>query len=97
MSTSGEWLIMHNVDLKGAVERNLDIFPLHKKGKCFPYIIPIGMSVEQDDKVLFSHFDKWIVSYDLEKCVFELVLLQDLKRRCYFFRYSPTTKFISKR
>ncbi|KAJ8619894.1 hypothetical protein MRB53_028423 [Persea americana] len=97
MLTSGEWLMMHKVDLKGAVERNLGLFPFHRTGRGFPYFRPIGMSVEQDNKVLLSHFDKLIVSYDLKKCVFELVLPSDFKPLYYFFRYSPTTKFITER
>ncbi|XXG78540.1 hypothetical protein AAC387_Pa08g2469 [Persea americana] len=113
MTMSGGWLILHNVDLRGAVESNLDLFPWYgtKRGRAVDSnlvfsgllgIIPIGMSCEGDDKVLFqdTYPHKRIVSYDLKKGVFELVFqkeLEDWDSVWKFFPYTPTTKFISER
>ncbi|XXG78541.1 hypothetical protein AAC387_Pa08g2470 [Persea americana] len=86
MSSGGGWLIMlHTVDLEGAVESILGSFQLLGIERDLSNLRPIGMSCEGDDKVLLhNNYDnndnyEQIVSYDLEKGVFELVLQREFK------------------
>ncbi|XXG78557.1 hypothetical protein AAC387_Pa08g2482 [Persea americana] len=108
-TTSCQWLILHNIDLTGVLDLNLDFFPLRRKNRVFPILKPIYMSCKGCDKVLFTEYlstsgiksysNRRIVSYDLKSGVFELELV--LNGFCsfswMFFRYNPTTMCISER
>ncbi|KAJ8634308.1 hypothetical protein MRB53_027644 [Persea americana] len=93
-----EWVILDNVELEGAVERNLQLFPnYHRINEYYPQIFkPVDMNCQGDDKVLLGYDNHRIVSYDLKRAEFELVL-EEVWGRWNFFRYTPTNKSISKR
>ena len=96
-TTTGGWLMLHNADLKGALERDLGTFPLLMGNRLYLSMKPIDMSCQGDDKVLLLENSKGIVvSYDVNKDVFETVntgYISPLK----FFRYTPTKTSISRR
>lgn len=96
---SNGWLILHNVDLKRAVERNLDILDLEGRLKGnFPIFIPMDMNCEGDDRVLLDYNYYESVSYDMKRGVFELVLKKGFHpARWEFFQYTPTNKSLPKR
>ena len=96
MSTSGEWLKFYDVDIQGAMERHLDLSPMHRKNMHLPDFAPIDMSCQGDDKVLLRDNYKRIVSYDLKRDMFELVLEKDLYLASKFFPYTLDLYRVSK-
>ena len=80
--------MVHDVDISGAKERYLEMHKNSSYNLIFP---PIGLTCQGDEKVLFHDDFQQIISYDLKRDVFEMVLDKDFSTS-NIFRYTPTNK-----